>query len=84
NSRLQQKPVSLEESSSTQKSMILPFHAYAPSRTVVGEVVYVNYGGEEDYRMLAEIGVNVTGAIVIARYGDLYRGTVVKTTAKHG
>ncbi|KAH9322852.1 hypothetical protein KI387_017491 [Taxus chinensis] len=80
----QQQPVSLEESSSTQKSMILPFHAYAPSGTVAGEVVYVNYGGEEDYRMLAEIGVNVTGAIVIARYGDLYRGTVVKTAAKHG
>eukprot|EP01018_Ginkgo_biloba_P010498 Gb_39263 [translate_table: standard] len=74
----------LEEEKNTEKSIIPPFHAYAPSGTVMGQAVYVNYGREEDYRKLAEMGVNVSGAIVIARYGDIYRGTVVKIAAKAG
>ncbi|XP_057843341.2 probable glutamate carboxypeptidase LAMP1 isoform X2 [Cryptomeria japonica] len=66
------------------KLVMQPFHAGSPSGTVVGEVVYVNYGLEKDYRRLAQMGVNVSGAIVIARYGDVYRGTVVRTAAKFG
>ncbi|GLJ31716.1 hypothetical protein SUGI_0637490 [Cryptomeria japonica] len=66
------------------KSVMPPFHAWSPSGTLVGEMVYVNYGGEKDYRMLAKMGVNVSGAIAIARYGDIYRGTVVRTAAKFG
>lgn len=66
------------------RSVIAPFHAFAPSGTVTGEVVYVNYGREEDYKILQEKGVNVSGAIVIARYGDVFRGTVVRNAAKAG
>lgn len=71
-------------SSTSYNSVIAPFHAFAPSGSVIGEVVYVNYGREEDYKNLQEMGVNVSGAIVIARYGDVFRGTVVKNAAKAG
>ncbi|XP_057843505.2 probable glutamate carboxypeptidase LAMP1 [Cryptomeria japonica] len=80
----QQQESLLLQDTRHQKLMIGPFHAYSPSGTVVGEVVYVNYGLEEDYRRLAQMGLNASGAIVIARYGDVYRGTVVRIAAKYG
>lgn len=68
----------------TTAEVIPPFHAYAPSGNVVAEVVYVNYGREEDYRKLEDLGVNVSGAIVIARYGDIFRGDIVSIAANAG
>lgn len=34
-----------------------------------GYVVYVNYGRLEDFEYLQAAGVNITGCIVLARYG---------------
>ncbi|KAE8682860.1 Peptidase M28 family protein isoform 2 [Hibiscus syriacus] len=57
---------------------VLPtFHAYARSGSVTGQVVYVNYGRVQDYETLKEMGVNVTGTVVLARYGKIYRGDIV-------
>eukprot|EP01047_Picozoa_sp_COSAG01_P037810 COSAG01_NODE_3028_length_6703_cov_2.824955_8_plen_179_part_00 len=41
---------------------------------VSGPVVYANYGRREDFELLAKMGVNVSGCIVLARYGKLFRG----------
>lgn len=60
------------------------FHAYAKSGTVVGPVVYVNYGRPEDYAILKEMGVNATGKIVLARYGKIFRGDIVKKAYQEG
>ncbi|GAB4839007.1 Lysosome-associated membrane glycoprotein 1 [Ancistrocladus abbreviatus] len=60
------------------------FHGYARSGTAVGPVTYVNYGRVEDYEKLKEIGVNVTGAIVLARYGMIYRGDIVQNAFERG
>lgn len=64
--------------------VIPPFHAYAPSGNASAEVVYANYGREEDFLMLAQIGVKVQGAIVIAKYGSIYRGDIVENAAQAG
>ncbi|KAE8705833.1 Peptidase M28 family protein isoform 2 [Hibiscus syriacus] len=57
---------------------VLPtFHSYAKSGSVTGRVVYVNYGRVEDYETLKEMGVNVTGTVVLARYGKINRGDIV-------
>ncbi|XVF34934.1 hypothetical protein REPUB_Repub18cG0101000 [Reevesia pubescens] len=57
---------------------VLPtFHAYAKSGSVTGPVVYVNYGRVEDYKTLKEMGINVSGTVVLARYGQIYRGDIV-------
>jgi N-acetylated-alpha-linked acidic dipeptidase len=37
--------------------------------------VYANYGRREDFELLAKMGVNVSGCIVLARYGKLFRGS---------
>jgi N-acetylated-alpha-linked acidic dipeptidase len=42
---------------------------------VSGPVVYANYGRREDFELLAKMGVNVSGCIVLARYGKLFRGS---------
>lgn len=49
-----------------------------PSGEVTGEVVYANRGTKEDFERLTELGVDVTGRIVIARYGGNFRGYKAK------
>lgn len=39
-----------------------------------GDLIYVNYGRFEDYQKLQEMNVSLIGKIVIARYGQTYRG----------
>ncbi|KAB7496032.1 hypothetical protein Anas_04285 [Armadillidium nasatum] len=64
------------------------FNAYTPAGTVSTEpgvgVVYVNYGRIEDFEKLEELGINVTGHIVIARYGKIFRGNKVNLAEKFG
>ena len=58
------------DASTTMRDQVLPpYNAFSPDGDVVGHLVYVNYGTREDYEMLDRYGVDVTGAIVIARYG---------------
>ncbi|KAJ8754539.1 hypothetical protein K2173_005700 [Erythroxylum novogranatense] len=65
--------------------VVMPYHAYSPSGAVVAKMVFVNYGGEEDYRALGLLGVNVSGCVVLARKGGgLSRGLVVKTAESKG
>ena len=41
--------------------------------------MYVNYGRVEDYATLENVtSINVTGKIVLARYGKIFRGDKVK------
>ena len=59
------------------------FNLYSPSGEVTAPVVYVNYGTQEDYRVLASSGVHVEGKIVLARYGKGYRGIKAKLADEH-
>lgn len=54
------------------------WNAYAGSGTVEAGVVYANYGRLEDFEQLESLGVDVTGKIVLARYGGNYRGYKAK------
>uniref|UniRef100_A0A3P9DEY8 Glutamate carboxypeptidase 2 n=1 Tax=Maylandia zebra TaxID=106582 RepID=A0A3P9DEY8_9CICH len=50
-----------------------------------GDLVYVNYGRTEDFSQLQrEMGINVTGKIVIVRYGKIFRGNKVKNAVLAG
>lgn len=46
-----------------------PYSAYSADGDVTGPVVYANYGKPEDYDKLVSLGVNVRGAIILARVG---------------
>uniref|UniRef100_A0A8C9XYX5 Glutamate carboxypeptidase 2 n=1 Tax=Sander lucioperca TaxID=283035 RepID=A0A8C9XYX5_SANLU len=55
------------------------------SLSLQGDLVYVNYGRTEDFFQLErEMGINVTGKIVIVRYGKIFRGNKVKNAMLAG
>lgn len=60
------------------------FHGYGVSGDVSGQVVYANYGRPEDFDQLEKLGVSVKGKIVLARYGELFRGLKVRNAQKRG
>lgn len=79
------EPALSQDSTSGLTGEQLPtYHAYAKDGDVTGELVYVNYGTPNDYDLLAQCGVEVTGKIVIARYGGCWRGIKPKVAAEHG
>lgn len=60
------------------------FHGYGISGDVTGQVVYANYGRPEDFEALERLGVSVRGKIVLARYGQLFRGLKVLNAQRRG
>jgi N-acetylated-alpha-linked acidic dipeptidase len=73
------------DSTSGQTAEQLPtYNAYSIDGDVTGPLVYVNYGIPSDYDELARRGISVKGAIVIARYGQSWRGIKPKVAAEHG
>ncbi len=68
---LKEEPAEGDHYSSNPKVMPT-FHGYAPLGNVSAEVVYANYGRVEDFQKLAELGINVKDAIVIAKYRLIY------------
>ena len=80
-----EEPAVPDDPTSGQKSEQLPtYNAYSADGDVTAPLVYVNYGVPGDYDQLARLGVSVKGAIVIARYGQSWRGIKPKVAAEHG
>ncbi|KAL0949248.1 hypothetical protein HGRIS_009326 [Hohenbuehelia grisea] len=50
------------------------WHGLSKHGDAEGELVYANYGTQEDYAELVEAGANLTGKIVVTRYGGIFRG----------
>jgi len=74
-----------EDASSAERAEVLPpYNAFSKDGDVRGELVFVNYGIPEDYEMLERYGIDVTGKIVIAKYGKSWRGIKPKLAAEHG
>ncbi|PPQ63412.1 hypothetical protein CVT24_004922 [Panaeolus cyanescens] len=67
-----------DEDAHKYRLSIPPFHGYSADGDVTGQLVYANYGQKEDYDELVARGTNLTGKIVIARYGGAARGLKVK------
>ena len=79
------EPLLAEDSTSGQVDEQLPsYNAYSIDGDVSGELVYVNYGVPADYDELERRGIDVTGKIVIARYGGSWRGIKPKVAAERG
>jgi N-acetylated-alpha-linked acidic dipeptidase len=80
-----EEPAVAADPTSNQKTEQLPtYNAYSPDGDVSAPLVYVNYGLVPDYEELDRRGVSVKGAIVIARYGESWRGIKAKIAAEHG
>ena len=82
--QLQEPPLPQDPTTSQTATQLPTFNAYSPDGDVTAELVYVNYGVPEDYRVLDSLGISVRGKIVIARYGRSWRGIKPKVAAEHG
>ncbi len=64
--------------------VVMPFNGMAPSGNAEAEIVYVNYGTPADYKKLDELKIDVRGKIVLARYGENFRGVKAFVAQEHG
>ena len=81
---LREPPVPGDPSSAEMSGALPAYLAYQSDGDVSAPVVYVNYGVPEDYETLERMGVSVAGRIVLARYGQGWRGVKVKLAQDHG
>jgi N-acetylated-alpha-linked acidic dipeptidase len=65
-------------------SVIPPFNGSSGSGDITAEVVYANYGRREDFDKLAAQHIDLHGKIVLARYGDNFRGVKVYLAEQRG
>ncbi len=64
--------------------IVTPFSGLSPSGDAEAEVVYANYGTAADFEKLAEVKINLRGKIVLARYGQNYRGVKAQLAQQYG
>src|SRR3984893_15696544 len=82
--KLQETTLAIDPTSNQQAEHLPTYNAYSADGDVTAPLVYVNYGIPDDYEKLERMGVSVKGAIVIARYGNSWRGIKPKVAAEHG
>src|ERR1700734_1565754 len=80
-----EEPTLAVDPTSGQKSEQLPtYNAYSKDGDITAPLVYVNYGAPDDYERLDARGISVKGQILIARYGQTWRGIKTKLAAHPG
>jgi N-acetylated-alpha-linked acidic dipeptidase len=82
--KIEEPPMEGDETSRIKEGNLPVYHAYSTDGDVTGDLVFVNYGLPEDYRKLRELGIDVRGKIVLARYGGSWRGIKPKVAAENG
>ncbi len=65
-------------------ALLPPYNAFSTDGEVEAELVFVNYGVPDDYKVLEKMGIDVKGKIVIAKYYGSWRGIKPKLAAEKG
>lgn len=78
------EPAIPEDPTSGQAGQLPTEVIYGADGDVTAPLVYVNYGIPSDYETLAKLGISVKGKIVIARYGQSWRGIKPQLAYQHG
>jgi N-acetylated-alpha-linked acidic dipeptidase len=82
--KIEEPPLAVDPTSNQKNEQLPTYNAYSIDGDVTGPLVYVNYGRPDDYDVLERYGISVKGAIVLARYGESWRGIKPKVAAEHG
>lgn len=80
----QQENILPEDPYSANPNLWKGWNAYSGSGDVTAQVVYANYGTKADFEKLVEMGVDIKGKIVLARYGGNFRGYKAKFAEQYG
>jgi N-acetylated-alpha-linked acidic dipeptidase len=73
-----------EEAYQDDPRVVMPFSGLSPSGDAEAEVVYANYGTAADFQKLADMKIEVRGKIVLARYGQNFRGVKAQLAQQYG
>ncbi|MBK5295169.1 MAG: M28 family peptidase [Acidobacteriia bacterium] len=82
--KIEETSVEGDETSRIKEGNLPVYNAYSTDGDVTGDLVYVNYGVPDDYTKLKEMGIDVRGKLVLARYGGSWRGIKPKVAAENG
>jgi N-acetylated-alpha-linked acidic dipeptidase len=82
--KLEEPALAVDPTSSQKDEQLPTYNSYSPDGDVSGPLVFVNYGLPPDYEQLERLGVSVKGAIVIAKYGNSWRGVKPRVAWEHG
>ena len=82
--KLYEPAVEGDKSSEMTKDVLPGYNAFSADGNVTAELVFVNYGLNEDYEELKRMGIDVKGKIVIAKYGRSFRGIKPKIAYENG
>ncbi|KAL5527109.1 hypothetical protein ACEPAG_5900 [Sanghuangporus baumii] len=74
----------LDHDAAKYRTAVPTFHGFSKDGEVEGELIFADYGRKEDYDALEAAGTNLTGKIVITRYGGIFRGLKVKGAQERG
>ncbi|TGZ76333.1 peptidase M28 [Ascodesmis nigricans] len=78
------EPALEEDPTSGLDNRIPTFHGYSANGNVTSEYIWANYGTHRDYDDLLRKDVNITGKVVLCRYGKIFRGLKVKRAQELG
>jgi len=76
------KEAVVNDGTSQNPDAVVTWNGWSASGAVTGELVYVNYGTLQDFELIKH--VNLTGKIVIVRYGQIFHGNKVKFAEERG
>jgi N-acetylated-alpha-linked acidic dipeptidase len=74
----------LDSDAHTYADSVGAWHGLSKDGEAEGRLIFANYGRQHDYDELVEKGVNFTGAIVLVRYGGVFRGLKIKGAQELG
>ncbi|HMN97767.1 MAG TPA: M28 family peptidase [Phycisphaerales bacterium] len=74
----------LEDPSTQHPGLSYGWNAYSGSGDVEAAVVYAHHATRADFDLLRELGVSISGRIVLARYGGNFRGDKVRFAEAEG
>lgn len=81
---LLKEPAVAGDATSGQQGQLPTYNVWGADGDVTAPLVFVNYGLPADYEELERQGVDVKGKIVIAKYGNSWRGIKPKVAYEHG
>ncbi|UJP63928.1 M28 family peptidase [Mongoliitalea daihaiensis] len=80
----QQENILEEDPYSAHPELWKGWNAFTGNGDVTAEVVYANYGTKADFERLKDLGIDIKGKIVLARYGGNFRGFKAKFAEENG
>ncbi|KZT71471.1 Zn-dependent exopeptidase [Daedalea quercina L-15889] len=69
---------------SKYRTAVPAWHGLSKDGEAEGELIYANYGRKEDYDAIVAAGGDLTGKIVLARYGAIFRGLKIQLAQEYG